>query len=156
MANLAYGNLTAVLPTKNVDRFKNYFLDGTMNDHNRDEYFHRTYITDDEVTNNNKGMSLLRISFECAWSVSGCMMSLNEGKDGNRCVLLEEALKECDVKRFTLWSSESGIGFEESITYKKGEPLDYQSRELYKDPLDEYLRDEDISEGGNKEECQIL
>ena len=156
MANMAYGNLTAVLPSKNVDRFKNYFLDGTMNDHNRDEYFHRTYITDDEVTNNNKGMSLIRISFECAWSVSGCMMSLNEGKDGNRCVLLEEALKECDVKRFTLWSSESGIGFEESITYKKGEPLDYQSRELYKDPLDEYLRDEDIYEGGNKEECQIL
>ena len=156
MANLAYGNLTAVLPTKNVDRFKNYFLDGTMNDHNRGEYFHRTYITDDEVTSNNKGMSLLRISFECAWSVSGCMMSLNEGKDGNRSVLLEEAIKECDVKRFTLWSSESGIGFEESITYKKGEPLDYQSRELYKDPLDEYLRDEDIYEGGNKEECQIL
>ncbi len=156
MANLAYGNLTAVLPTKNVDRFKNYFLDGTMDDHNRGEYFHRTYITDDEVTSNNKGMSLLRISFECAWSVSGCMMSINEGKDGSRCVLLEEALNECDVKRFTLWSSESGIGFEESITYKKGDPLDYQSRELYKDPLDEYLRDEDIYEGGNKEECQIL
>ncbi len=156
MANLAYGNLTAVLPSKNVDSFKNYFLDGTMNDHNKVEYFHRTYITDDEVTSNSKGMSLLRISFECAWSVSGCMMSINEGKDGKRCVLLEEALKECDVKRFTLWSSESGIGFEESITYKKGEPLDYQSRELYKDPLDEYLRDEDIYEGGNKEECQIL
>ena len=156
MANLAYGNLTAVLPTKNVDRFKGYFLDGTLKDHSRGEYFYRTYITDDEVTNNNKGMSLLRVSFECAWSVSSCMMSLNEGKEGNRCILLEEAIKECDVKRLTLWSSESGIGFEESITYKKGEPLDYQSRELYKDPLDEYLRDEDIYEGGNKEECQIL
>lgn len=156
MANLAYGNLTAVLPTKNVDRFKDYFLDGTLKDHSRGEYFHRTYITDDEVTSNNKGMSLLRISFECAWSVSSCMMSLNEGKDGNRCIFLEEAINECEVKRLTLWSSESGIGFEESITYKKGEPLDYQSRELYKDPLDEYLRDEDIYEGGNKEECQIL
>ena len=156
MANLAYGNLTAVLPTKNVDRFKDYFLDGTLKDHSRGEYFYRTYITDDEVTNNNKGMSLLRVSFECAWSVSSCMMSLNEGKEGNRCILLEEAIKECDVKRLTLWSSESGIGFEESIAYKKGEPLDYQSRELYKDPLDEYLRDEDIYEGGNKEECQIL
>ncbi len=156
MANLAYGNLTAVLPTKNVNKFKGYFLDGTLNDHNRNEYFHRTYMTDDEVTNNNKGMSLLMISFECTWSVSGCMMSLNEGKEGKRCVLLEEALKECEVKRFTLWSSESGVGFEESITYKKDGPLIYESRELYKDPLNEYLRDEDIYEGGKEEECQIL
>lgn len=156
MANLAYGNMTAILPTKNVDRFKGYFLDGTMNDNKKSEYFHRTYITDDEVTSNDKGMSLLRISFECAWSVSGCMMSLNEGKDDNRCVLLEEALKKCDVKRFTLWSSESGMGFEESITYEKGDPLNYQSRDLYKDPLDEYLRDEDIYEGGKEEKCQIL
>ncbi len=155
MPNCCYGNLTCVLPSKNVDKFRDYFLTGTINDQHRKVYFYRTFLTDDEVTSNDKRMSLLRVSFECAWSAEHCFLKPHEGKDKNSCILLEDAIKNCDVRRLTIWSSESGMGFEESITYEKGGSIDFKTRDLYPDPLDEYLREEDIYEGGKDKECQI-
>lgn len=145
MANIVDANLSAVLPTTKLDFLKSYFCDNP----NETECFFRTWIKNISVESNDKGMSLINLSFQCAWSIEKCLLKKHEEKDGVKYSLLGDVIDKCDIRRLTILASEKGIGFEESITYIKGTPFIYNTRELCKDPLDEYLKDNDIYESHN-------
>ena len=157
MPNWAIGELSAVLPTRNVERFKSYFLGRTAEENkNRKRFFARTFLNEVDMESNNKGMTLLRISFDSAWGIYPCMVE--EHPDDSRCITIEQAIRECEVKRLTVLANEQGCGFEESITFDKDESdeVRFESRDLYKDPWNEYLDEYDVDEmmkGDN--ECQI-
>jgi hypothetical protein len=133
-----------VLPSRNVDKFKSYFLS-----HNSEEneskkvYFRRTFLDDIDEDKNEHGMSCLHISCECAWSVASCIVDGNPEKndDGTRCPPLKEVCKDCEVSRLTIYSVEPGVGFEESVTFNKdeGEDIQYSSRDTYPDPWNEFV-----------------
>ena len=156
MPNWASGECSAVLPSRKADRFRSFFLEGRGEDNKaKDRYFARTFLDNYESEANEKGMALVRISFSSAWSAYSCLM---QKKDDPKCISLKEALDECEVKRFTLHCSEEGIGFEESMVFDREESEDviYESRDLYKDPWNEFLDENDVDEekeGGK--ECQI-
>ncbi len=156
MPNWAMGECSAVMPERKVDRFRSYFLEGRGEDNKaKERYFARTFLDNFETETNGKGMALVRVSFSSAWSAYSCLM---QRRDDPKCITLKEALEECEAKRFTLHSAEEGIGFEESLVYDKDESdeIIYESRDLYKDPWNEFLDEGDVDEekeGGK--ECQI-
>lgn len=60
--------MAVVLPTRNVERFKDLFLGHSEEESkNKDRYFARTFLNDsDEVERNDKGMSCVTVDFDCA------------------------------------------------------------------------------------------
>lgn len=157
MPNWAMGECSAILPTRNVERFKSYFLGRTAEENeSRKRFFYRTFVDNFDVENNNKGMSLLHVSFESAWGIYPCM--IEQHLDDPRCLTIKDAIRNCEVKRLTVLANEQGMGFEESIVFDKDEANEvlFESRDLYKDPWNEFLDEDDMDEVMKGDyECQI-
>ena len=111
----------------------------TPKDKNKKEFFSRTFIIskDKEIKDDT---ALLKIEFESAWSIYSCMMKEENDKNKN-CLTLKEAIDKYEVERIVIKAIETGISFEESIIYDRKfyNDISYQSRELYLDPVNEYL-----------------
>lgn len=162
MPNWAMASMSVVLPTRNAKSFESLFLsdDGKENE-SKKECFARTFLNQVEEEKNGKGMSLLHIDAQCAWSAESCLIEKHKGEEGKPTPLtLEEAIRKYEVKRLTLYSNEPGMGFEETILFDRddGDDVRYESRETYKDPYCDFLDSGDVDEkereGGDKE-CQI-
>ena len=79
MPNWAETDLSVTLPTRKAGEFKSYFLSHNPDENkDRKKYFGRTFLNDVDEEKNRNGMSLLRISCDCAWSADSCMSCLNE------------------------------------------------------------------------------
>ena len=147
MPNWAETDVAFVLPTKKVALLRSFFLSHNPEDNKgRKRYFARTFLNDCDVENNEKGMSLLRVNCDCAWSANSCMVEgYQNDSDDVELMNLEKAIKECEIVRLTLRSYEPGIGFEESATYdkEKSKDINYESRDLYPDPGCECLDEEE-------------
>jgi hypothetical protein len=157
MPNWAETDVAAVMPTRKVEEFKSYFLSHNPEENkDRKKYFGRTFLNDVNEEKNAKGMSLVRVNCDCAWSADSCMVEGYQS-DGKEVELmnLEKAIKACEIHRLTLRSYEPGIGFEESATYDadKDKEVKYESRDLYPDPGCECLDDDesDDQKNGQKE-----
>lgn len=117
MANYTDSRMLLVLPNDNVSKLVKLF----KNDSKDHLTFKRTQLIDiEEVTKNDK-LSLVKVKFECAWSVFSCMIKKNEGY-----LSLKEMVNDLDVENLFIYSTESGVGFEESFSYDKN--TDYQFR----------------------------
>ena len=76
MPNWAETDLSVTLPTRKAGEFKSYFLSHNPDENkDRKKYFGRTFLNDVDEEKNRNGMSLLRISCDCAWSADSCMTS---------------------------------------------------------------------------------
>ena len=130
MPNWACGTMNLVLPTKNVNTFLSYFKykEGQ-------QFFHRTVLVGQEQRDNSKGLSILTLDVDCAWSAGGCLVTINS--DENDCISLENASKECGVKRLAARFEEPGIGFAEFIRYDTQDGLSYESMDL--PSFDDYI-----------------
>lgn len=140
MPNWSEASMAVFLPTKNADKFLDLFLAGDAEiDKNKKEFFSRTFIIskDKEIKDDT---ALLKIEFESAWSIYSCMMKEENDKNKN-CLTLKEAIDKYEIERIVIKAIETGISFEESIVYDRKfyNDISYQSRELYLDPLNEYL-----------------
>lgn len=161
MPNWTMTSMSVVLPTRNVSKFTSLFLgeDETKN-RAKKECFSRTFLNEIHEEKNDRGMSLLHIDAQCAWSVSSCLMTKRENREKPVVLSIEEAIEKYEVKRLTVYSNEPGMGFEETILFDRdeGDDVYYESRETYKDPYCDFLDEEDIDEktyeGGDRE-CQI-
>ena len=129
MPNWCNARMAVVLPTRNVERFKDLFLGHSEEENkNKDRYFARTFLNDsDEVERNDKGMSCVTVDFDCAWSVWSCMFDRTGYVDEKKCPSLQTIVKELEIQRIIGKSNEPGMGFEESI--EKTESL--ATRETY-------------------------
>lgn len=138
MANYTESSMSVILPTSKVEEFVKLFI--TRGDDEERVTFSRTYLINMLVDVQNKDLTLLRIDFECAWSIYSSMLEDN-GEHPN----LKKVVKDFDVHKMVIYSKETGIGFEESVVYCKNEDeeLQYESRDLYYDPLMLYLKKEE-------------
>lgn len=151
MPNWTETELVVVLPSRNAEKFKGYFLSHNSEENKeKNRYFGRTFLDDFNEEKNQHGMSCLRISCECAWSVSSCMIEgyPDDKEKGIYCMTLAEACKECEVSRLRALSTEPGIGFQESVTYDKDDDgkVNYESRDTYPDPWCEYVDENEVDE----------
>ncbi len=156
MPNWAETDMAVVLPTRNVPNFKSLFLsEKSEENEKKNKYFARTFLNDIQEENNKNGMTCLRVSCNCAWSIYSCLFEGYPGvkEDGHVCPTIKESIKECEVKRMVIHSVEPGMGFEESSVFDKdeGDDVSYESRDLYKDPWCEYLDDDEKDETLKKE-----
>ena len=77
MPNWAETDLSVTLPTRKAGEFKSYFLSHNPDENkDRKKYFGRTFLNDVDEEKNRNGMSLLRISCDCAWSADSCMATI--------------------------------------------------------------------------------
>ena len=138
MANYTESSMSVILPTTKVDDFIKLFISKGGDDERLT--FSRTYLINMLVDVQNKDLTLLRIDFECAWSIYSCLLEDNAEHPN-----LRDVVKDFDVQKMVIYSKETGIGFEESVIYNKDEDeeLQYESRDLYYDPLMLYLRKEE-------------
>ena len=138
MANYTESFMSVILPTSKVEDFKRLFI-GKDDSNEERETFNRTYLIDMVVDVKNKELTLLRIDFECAWSIYSCMLEDNEGYPN-----LYDVIEKFDIRKLAIYSKETGIGFEESVMFDKYEDdeLQYDSRDLFYDPRVMYLEEE--------------
>ena len=138
MANYTESSMSVILPTTKVDDFIKLFISKGEDDERLT--FSRTYLINMLVDVQNKDLTLLRIDFECVWSIYSCLLEDNAEHPN-----LRDVIKDFDVHKMVIYSKETGIGFEESVIYNKDEDeeLQYESRDLYYDPLMLYLRKEE-------------
>ena len=161
MPNWAETDMAVVMPSRNVNGFMGLFLSHDPKENEgKKEYFGRTFLNDINEEKNDHGMSCLRISCDCAWSAYSCLIEgyPGTGDDGHRCPTLKEALDRYEVKRMTLHSSEPGIGFEETATFDKdeGSEVNYESRDLYRDPWCEFCDEDEEDEAlSQKQEAEM-
>lgn len=155
MANIADVNLSAVLPTRNVERFKELFNTKEGVGEKR-EYFQVREVQDFKTVRSNKhGMSLVTCSFGCEWSMKACL--IDESDKGNTVegmtrLTLDDAIKELGIIRVIA----NGYcmdcdGFEEVAHYDFDEgdtECEYECRDLYPDHnnMDLYEEDEPLEE----------
>lgn len=140
MANYTESFMSVILPTSKVEDFKRLFIGNDDSDEERDT-FNRTYLIDMVIDVQNKELTLLRIDFECAWSIYSCMLEDNEGYP-----TLYDVIEKFDIRKLAIYSKETGIGFEESVMFDKYEDdeLQYDSRDLFYDPRVMYLEEERV------------
>lgn len=147
MPNWCNARMAVVLPTRNVERFKDLFLGHSEEENeNKDRYFARTFLNDsDEVERNDKGMSCVTVDFDCAWSVWSCMFDRTGYVDEKKCPSLQTIVKELEIQRIIGKSNEPGMGFEESITFDiQGENgITCDERDIFPDPDCEGLEIDD-------------
>lgn len=148
MPNWTSTRISCVLPTRKAQQFLNYFLKSDGNKEGLKPYFRRTWISGFNKTDNGKGYSLLEIDCECAWSVYSCMIDPMNKAESTDLITLEDAIRECEVARLAMTSTEEGIGFEEEADFDKrnGEGLHYESRDFTPFKYVDFL-DSDIDKG---------
>ena len=133
MANYTESTMTVILPINKVKDFEKLFIKQSNDDET--STFYRTYLNRFSIEDVTEEEALLKVEFECAWSVYACMIEDNEDYPK-----LEEVIKEFNVRELIIYSRETGVGFEESVFYEsKGQEMVYDSRELFYDPLSLYL-----------------
>lgn len=149
MPNWCNTSMSVVLPTRNVEKFKDLFLDhDPEKNESKERYFARSFLNYfEECESNKNGMSLVKADFDCAWSVYCCMFDDSEVSYVNHksTISLDDAVKELEIQRITGKSYEPGVGFEESITFdiNGDERCQCDCRDLYPDPADEMLDEEE-------------
>lgn len=148
MPNWAKSEMSIVLPTKNVKKFKNLFLSSSETDNcEKKHYFARCYMKSCESESNKHGLSRLYIQFDAAWSIYSCMISGYPEESHGICPTLESVCKKLNVQRLIAYSEEGGMCFEESILYTPQQGLTCECRDLYEKPCNDYLdEDENILE----------
>lgn len=147
MPNWTESRMTAVLPTRNVEKLKDMFLSwDDISNKEREGFFYRTFLNCFEHRQKNEqGMSLVCVYFSCAWSLESCLMDNHNDED---CITINRAVKELGIKRLTVKSEEPGNGFEESITYDDDNESHRESgclwarRLMFPDPDDLDLEDD--------------
>lgn len=131
--------------------------------------FQKSVLDDFEIIEkNDHDLSLVRADFDCAWSVTSCMIDSKGGYvDEKPHISLKTATKELGIQRVTCKSIETGIGFEEFVTFDIDNNFGIQedSRDLYPEPYDEWLEPDEINDPkytakrmkelfGKEDECQ--
>ena len=143
MPNWAISEMSVILPTENAQKFQDFFLTGNGDaDSEKERYFARCYMRNCEVETNEHGLSRLNIQFEAAWSIYSCMISGYPEESNGACPTLESVCKELNVKRLIAYSEETGMCFEETVSYTRKNGLMSESRDLYEKPHNDCL-DED-------------
>lgn len=140
MPNWAECSMSVVLPTDNADKFEDLFL-SWKGEENKDKkrYFARCFMNYSERESNDNGLTRLFVEFDAAWSLHSCMINGYPNDEEMCCPTLESICKELKVNRLVAFSRESGLVFEESLTYDKDSGLNEMCREMYPDPLADYL-----------------
>jgi len=93
MPNWAETEMAVVLPTRNVPKFKSLFLsEKSEENESKKKYFARTFVNDINEKKNKNGMTCLRVSCNCAWSVYSCLFEGYPGKKekGVECTTIKE------------------------------------------------------------------
>lgn len=142
MPNWAKSKMSVVLPTESADAFSSLFI-AKENNENKDRYFARCFLHNVERENNSHGLTRLYIQFDAAWSLYSCLIDGYPQESKGTCPTLEDICNEMKVKRLTASSREPGIGFEESIQFDKENGLTVESHELFDQPFDDYLDDDE-------------
>ena len=99
-----------------------------------------------ERQENKHGLARLLIQFDAAWSLHSCMIDGYPQESNGNCPTLEEICKELKVKRLLAKSREPGIGFEESVSYDRGNGLMEESHDLFAEPAYDKLEDDETME----------
>lgn len=149
MPNWAESEMSVVLPSKNADKFENLFLEENNEQNKKKErYFARCFKHYSERESNNRGLTRLFIHFDAAWSLNSCMIDGYPQESEGRCPTLEEVCKELNVQRLAAYSREPGIGFEEEVRFDRESGFGYDCRDLFCEPLADYLDDDETLEEG--------
>ena len=134
--------MSVVLPTENADAFENLFLGERAENEKKKRYFARCFLQNCERESNAYGLTRLYIQFDAAWSLHLCMIDGYPQESEGKCPTLEEICRELQVVRLTAYSREPGMEFEELLDYTYDGGLTSDSRDLYAEPIADYL-DED-------------
>lgn len=117
MANWTDSKMTVILPTRNVEKLKGFFLsEKEKENETKERYFFRTSLNRFCVAKTKNGSSIAKADFSCAWSLAYCLLDNDRPKEY---ITIDEAVKELGIKRLVATSLESGEGLEESITFDK-------------------------------------
>ncbi len=144
MPNWAASEMSVVLPTENADKFEKLFITNDIKE--QDRYFARCFLGNVERQENKHGLARLLIQFDAAWSLHSCMIDGYPQESNGNCPTLEEICKELKVKRLLAKSREPGIGFEESVSYDRGNGLMEESHDLFAEPAYDKLEDDETME----------
>ena len=130
MPNWAASEMSVVLPTENADKFEKLFITNDIKE--QDRYFARCFLGNVERQENKHGLARLLIQFDAAWSLHSCMIDGYPQESNGNCPTLE--------------SREPGIGFEESVSYDRGNGLMEESHDLFAEPAYDKLEDDETME----------
>lgn len=149
MANTCMGDMVVVLPKEQKENFLSCFYDYKKE---QKEYLdlYLDNVQEEEVK--GKDRVVLRISFDCRWSVSSAAIDLSDDKKESGILSLMDVIKKTHVLYLYLVSEEPGIGFREKVDYKDGDDLDrfgslnYECQDWWESPesIDTYNLDLDI------------
>ena len=141
MPNWAESEMSVVLPTENADKFETLFLGNRADNEKKERYFARCFLQNCERESNAHGLTRLYIQFDVAWSLHSCMINGYPQESEGTCPTLEEICRELQVVRLTAYSREPGMGFEECLDYTRDGGLTSDSRDLYPEPIADYLEE---------------
>ena len=132
-------NISVVLPTENADRFVELFKP------NNTEGFCVQESEELDSYSNSHGVSLRKINFQPQFELYD--MVYGEPRERS----LKRICEEFGVKRLIMHKIEPDSGHEESVTYDKKNGVQYQSRDAYPSPEDEYLDNEETIDDSEAE-----
>ncbi len=129
-------DMAVVLPTKNADEFLKLF------EANNPEGFGIQECEETERYSNSHGLTLCMLNFQPNFELYDMVYSATDREQS-----LKAICERYGVKRLTMLMNQPFGEREESVTYSKKNGLDYQSRNYYPLPSNEYLdEDETINE----------
>lgn len=133
MPNWVGTSWNVTLPTKNVQRFLNYFLTSDEDDKLRGRYLYRTFIEKDSVhsVESMPGVSCLSFYSNSAWSLESILVEYEPDDRGiYRCIPLDWVCKDCEVQFL------KAVGDEPNMCFRQFIEFDPDSGELYFDSED--------------------
>lgn len=137
MANTCMGDMVVVLPKEQKENFVSCFYDYKKE---QKEYLdlHLDNVQEEKVKGRDR--VVLRISFDCRWSVSSAAIDLSDDKKESGVLSLMDVIKKTHVLYLYLTSEEPGIGFREKVEYRDGDDLNrfeltnYESQDMWDSP----------------------
>lgn len=135
MPNWVSTSWNVTLPTKNVKRFLNYFLDWNDSDNNKlkGRLLYRTFIDRESVhiTETDPDTSHIAFFADSAWSLESILIEGDKDKDGIcRCPSLDWVCKDCEVISLKARGDEPMMGFRETVEWDPDNGLYHDAEDV--------------------------
>jgi hypothetical protein len=137
---LSDADKAVVLPTANVDEFLKLF------EKNNADGFGVQEIEETERYSNSHGLTFCLLNFQPNFELYDMVYSATDREKS-----LKAICERYGVKRLTMFMNQPFCEREESVTYNKKNGLDYQSRNYFPLPCNEYLDEDEMIEEKEEE-----
>ncbi len=128
MANICYGKINVLVPTKNKEEFLNLFY-GMDKDGNYVGAWIDDFRDELEYIDLPNGITYIKGNISCRWSFESSSLN-RDGYSDEKFLTFKEAFEKYDVEALNISAEEPGVGFIETISY------DRESDELYHEVYD--------------------